>query len=228
MGYSQSALRAGSLGMGAQFVSMTAEQKMDLCDIVPTGYDKAEYEGGSISVQMLDAQGMMVPGSKYFWYDDEDGTAWFDGSDNEIQPGKVMLAPGEALWVRANSTDEAVQSAGQVASVAIDVALRAGSKLVCNPTPVAIPFNDDNENGKFIVPMGYDEEYEGGSISVQKLDAQGMMVPGSKFYWYDDEDGTAWFDGADEEVEGAVLNPGEAIWVRANSANEKLQFPSAL
>ena len=90
-------------------------------------------------------------------------------------------------------------------------------------------FNDDNNNGKFIAPMGYNAEtYEGGSISVQKLDKDGYMVAGSKFYWYDDEDGTAWFDGSDEEVEGEVLNPGEAVWVKANATTEKLNFPSAL
>ena len=103
-----------------------------------------------------------------------------------------------------------------------------GFKLVCNPTPVAIPFNDDNNNGKFIAPMGYGDSYVGGSINVQKLDKDGYTVAGSKFYWYDDEDGTAWFDQSDEEVEGEVLNPGEAVWVQANAASEKLNFPSAL
>jgi len=202
---------------------------MDLCDIVPTGYDKDSYIGGSIYVQSLDASGNMVEGSKYYWYDDEDGTAWFDFNDEEVTRGSVTFAPGEALWVRANSTSEAFTTAGQVASGSIDVYLRSGSKLVCNPTPVAIPFNDDNNNGKFIAPGGYNvDTYVGGSIYVQKLDAQGMMVDGSKYFWYDDEDGTAWFDFDDEEVSGETLAPGEALWVRGNSTSEKLNFPAAL
>ena len=79
-----------------------------------------------------------------------------------------------------------------------------------------------------IIPTGYGVSYVGGSLNVQSLDASGYMVDGSKYYWYDDEDGTAWFDGSDEEVENEVLNPGEAIWVNANSSSEKLNFPAAL
>lgn len=228
VGYAQSELRAGSSAVGAQFVPISSET-MDLCDIVPTGYNKDTYVGGSITVQTLDANGYMVPGSMFYWYDDEDGTAWFDGNDDEVVRGQVTYKPGEALWVKANTTSEGLQSSGQVAEGSIDVTLRSGSKLVCNPTPAPIPFNDDNNDGKFIAPMGYNEDtYVGGSITVQKLDKDGYMVPGSMFYWYDDEDGTAWFDGNDDEVEGAVLNPGEAIWVKANSTSEKLNFPSAL
>ena len=228
MGYAQSELKGGFSAVGAQFIPIGAE-KIDLCDIIPTGYDKDTYRGGSIYVQMLDANGYTVAGSKYYWYDDSDGTAWFDGSDEEVKRGQVTYAPGEAVWVCGNSAAEALQSSGQVANGSIDVVLRAGFKLISNPTPVAIPFNDDNNDGKFIAPTGYDvSTYKGGSIGVQKLDKDGYTVSGSKYYWYDDSDGTAWFDGSDELVSGAVLNPGEAIWVNANSTSEKLNFPSAL
>lgn len=228
MGYAQNELKAGFSAAGAQFVAISGEG-MDLCDIIPTGYDKDTYVGGSIYVQSLDANGYTVAGSIYFWYDDEDGTAWFDGNDDEVVRGQVTLSPGDALWINANSSTEALQSSGQVASGSIDVYLRAGFKLVCNPTPVAIPFNDDNNNGKFIAPMGYDAgTYTGGSIYAQKLDKDGYTVAGSLYFWYDDEDGTAWFDGNDEEVSGVSLNPGEALWVNANSTTEKLSFPSAL
>ena len=227
VGYGQNQLKAGSSAVGAQFVTISGEG-MDLCDIVPTGYNKETYVGGSIYVQLLDASGYMVPGSMYFWYDDEDGTAWFDGNDDEVVRGQVTYGAGDALWVNANSTSEALKSFGQVANGSIDVYLRNGSKLVCNPTPAAIPFNDDNRDGKFIAPMGYGESYVGGSITVQKLDKDGYMVPGSMYFWYDDEDGTAWFDGNDDEVSGVSLQPGEAVWVGANSTSEKLNFPSAL
>lgn len=228
VGYSQSGLKAGYTATGAQFVSMDGKA-MDLCDIVPTGYDRESYVGGSITIQLLDATGRMVPGSAYYWYDDEDGTAWFDGADDEIVPGAITLAPGEAMWVTGNSTSEGLQTAGQVANVSIDIALRAGYKLLCNPTPVAVNWNDDDENGKMITCGGYDpEEYIGGSIDVQLLDATGRMVPGSAYYWYDDEDGTGWFDGADEFVEGVKLPAGVGIWIKANSTNEKITFPGAL
>ena len=227
VGYAQSDLKSGFSAAGAQFVPVSGGG-MDLCDIVPTGYNKDTYVGGSINVQSLDASGYTVAGSKYYWYDDEDGTGWFDQSDDEVVRGDVTFAPGDAVWIQGNSTSEGLQTSGEVAAGSIDVYLRAGFKLVCNPTPVAIPFNDDNSNGKFIAPMGYGDSYVGGSINVQKLDKDGYTVAGSKFYWYDDEDGTAWFDQSDDEVVGEVLNPGEAVWVQANSASEKLNFPSAL
>ena len=227
MGYAQNELKSGFSAAGAQFVPISGEG-MDLCDIVPTGYNKASYVGGSINIQSLDESGYTVPGSKYYWYDDEDGTGWFDQSDDEVVRGDVTFAPGDAVWIQGNSTSEGLQTSGEVAAGSIDVYLREGFKLVCNPTPVAIPFNDDNNNGKFIAPMGYGKSYSGGSINVQKLDKDGYTVAGSKFYWYDDEDGTAWFDQSDDEVVGEVLNPGEAVWVQANSASEKLNFPSAL
>ena len=228
VGYAQNNLRAGAIGLGAQFVSVAGD-KMDLCDIIPTGYDEETYKGGSITIQLLDYQGYQVPGSMFYWYDDEDGTAWFDKNDDEVVRGRVSYDPGEALWVRGNAETEALRSSGEVANGTIDVYLRAGAKLVNNPTPVAIPFNDDNNDGKFIAPMGYDKEtYKGGSITVQKLDYQGYQVPGSMFYWYDDEDGTAWFDKNDDVVSGKVLDPGEAVWARGNSTTEKLNFPSAL
>ena len=206
-----------------------AGEKIDLCDIIPTGYIKESYVGGSISIQLLDYQGYAVEGSTYRWFDDEDGTAWFDAYDEEVKPRAVTYNPGDALWVQGNAATESLRSSGEVANGSIDVYLRAGAMLVNNPMPVAIPFNDDNKDGKFIAPSGYiKDSYVGGSISAQKLDYQGYAVEGSTYRWFDDEDGTAWFDAYDEEVEGEALQPGEAIWVQANSTSEKLNFPSPL
>jgi len=227
VGYAKNELQNGFSAAGAQFVPVAGE-KMDLCDIIPVGYSKDSYEGGSIYIQSLDKSGKCVAGSVYYWYDDKDGTAWFDENDQEVVRGKVTYAPGEAIWIKANNAGEGLQTAGQVAVGSIDVMLRAGFKLVCNPTPVAIPFNNDNNNGKFIAAAGYGSDYEGGSIYAQKLDKSGKCVAGSVYYWYDDKDGTAWFDENDDLVEGSNLLPGEAIWIRANSDSEKLNFPAAL
>lgn len=226
MGYANNQLRNGFAAVGSQFIPVTGEE-MDLCDIVPTGYGD-DYEGGSIFIQSLDAAGKTVTGSMYYWYDDGEGTGWFDGGDELVKRGQVAYRPGDAVWVKANLESEALRSSGQVATGSIDVTLRAGFKLICNPTPVAIPFNNDNRDGRFIAPTGYGEDYEGGSIFVQKLTANGKTVTGSMLYWYDDADGTAWFDGNDEVVSGVVLNPGEAMWVKANSTSEKINFPVAL
>lgn len=228
VGYATGALRKGSSAIGAQFVPVDGKA-IDLTEIIPTGYDKETYEGGSIYVQWLDARGRMVEGSMYYWYDDEDGTGWFDGSDNPLEKGKTVLEAGEGLWVRANSTAEGLRIAGVVPTASSDIYLRAGSKLIVNPAPESVNWNDDGNNGKFIVAGGYDRDtYEGGTIYVQLLDERGRMVEGSMYYWYDDEDGTGWFDGQDEFVTGKKLDAGVGIWVRANSTNEKITFPAAL
>ena len=228
MGYSQSDLKSGNTAAGAQFVAVGGEG-MDLTDIVPTGYNKDSYEGGTIYIQSLDFKGKSVPGSSYYWYDDDEGTGWFDGSDEAVLKGQVTFAPGDAVWIRANSASEKLQSAGEVASTSIDVYLRSGNKLICNPTPAAINWNDDDDNGKFISVSGYNKaSYEGGTIYVQQLDFKGKSVPGSSYYWYDDDEGTGWFDGSDEFVEDASLPAGAGIWVKANSTSEKINFPAAL
>ena len=90
-------------------------------------------------------------------------------------------------------------------------------------------WNDDDNDGKGIVAGGYDRDtYEGGTIYVQLLDERGRMVEGSKYFWYDDEYGTGWLDGADNEVTGKKLDAGVGIWVRANSTNERITFPAAI
>lgn len=228
VGYATGALRKEFSAMGAQFVPVDGKA-IDMTEIIPTGYDKDMYEGGSIYVQWLDANGRGVFGKQYFWYDDEDGTGWFDGSDNPLEKGKTVLEAGEGLWVRANSTAEGLRIAGVVPAASTDIYLRKGYKLVVNPAPESVNWNDDDSNGKFIVAGGYDRDtYEGGTIYVQYLDAYGRGVEGAQFFWYDDEDGTGWFDGQDEFVTGKKLDAGVGIWVRANSTNEKITFPAAL
>lgn len=228
VGYATGALRKGSSAIGAQFVPVDGKA-IDLTEIIPTGYDKETYEGGSIYVQWLDARGRMVEGSMYYWYDDEDGTGWFDGNDEPAEKGRAVLKVGEGIWVDATTTNEYLRIAGAVPTAPTDVYLRQGSTLVVNPATKSINWNDDDDDGNFIVAGGYDRDtYEGGSIYVQLLDERGRMVEGSMYYWYDDEDGTGWFDGQDEFVTGKKVDPGVGIWVDGTSTNEKITFPAAL
>lgn len=236
VGYSHSDLRKNFSALGAQFAPIAAE-KTDLMDIVPTGYDKASYEGGSIYVQMLDARGRQVAGSDFYWYDNNydgiDYKGWFNGANEPLEKGAVKLAVGEAIWISANSPDEKIQTAGQVVNGSINVTLRAGFKLVCNPTPVKVFFNPQTAGGKHIVVGGYDKAtYEGGSIYSQKLTANGRQVPGSDYYWYDNNyDGVdyyGWFNGANEFVTDGAVEGGEAIWVSAGNDQQFINFPAAL
>lgn len=225
MGYASTALRTGNIAVGGQFIGVGAEGGIDLTDVTPTGYDPETYVGGSISAQFLTSKGKTA--AVYFWYDDEEGTGWFDGADELVEKGDVVFDAGEGLWVKANSASEGLQTSGQVIKGSVDIHLRAGNMLVCNPTPVAVNWNDDDEDGKFVSVSGYDaESYEGGSISAQVLTAKGKTD--AVYFWYDDEEGTGWFDGADEFVEGVKLSGGSAVWVKANNTDEKITFPACL
>lgn len=228
VGYATGALRKGNTATGAQFVP-TNGKAIDLTEIIPAGYDKNTYEGGTITAQWLDSRGRGVTGKKFYWYDDAEGTGWLDGADETVQSGDVSLEAGEAVWVEANSSSEGLRIAGIVPAASTDVYLRQGNKLVVNPSPAAVNWNDDDNDGKFIVVGGYDRaSYKPGSVTAQLLDAKGKGVTGKKYFWYDDDEGTGWLDGADEEVSGVKLPAGVGIWVEANGTNEKINFPAAL
>ena len=165
----------------------------------------------------------------YTWYDVEDGEdslyGWYDGSDEPAVKGAVTLAPGDALWIFAQSDEYSLQTAGAVAKEDINVVLRQDFKLVCNPTPV----NVDLVN---ITVGGYDKA-DGcdGEVYIQSLNSLGRTVSGSMFTWYDIEDGEdslyGWYDGSDEPAEegGLMYGPGEAIWVYSASDSYSICYP---
>ena len=218
VGYASGSLRDGSKGVGAQFVAVSGET-IDLTDIKVTGYDSAVGTEGVVSVQILDAGGMA--NMTYFYYDvPGDFTAWLDGNDDEVSPGTVTLSAGEGLWVSAPSSTYGLQTAGQVPTSGIAVALRDGSKMVVNCTPVDVDLTDIDVSG--YNPVDGTE----GVVSAQILDAGGMA--NMTYFYYDvPGDFTAWLDGNDEEVEAGtiVIGPGEGLWVSAPSTAYSLVFP---
>ena len=228
VGYAQSALKSGNTAAGAQFVPMTGDS-IDLANLTVVGYE--EEQGGDIYVQRVDGKGKMIAGSKYFWYDlPDDGLyGWYDGSDEPLETGVQVVKVGEGWWVKGTAATEGIQSSGQVANAPVQVNLMNGNKFIVNPTPVAVNFNDDDDNGKFIAVGGYTEE-QGGDIYAQQVDGKGKMIAGTKFFWYDlPDDGLyGWYDGNDDPITGVALPAGGALWVKGTSTDEYMSFPSAL
>ena len=172
---------------------------------------------GEVNAQILDAYGKA--GMTYYYYDvPGELTGWLDGNDDPVEVGTVSLAPGEGLWINAPSTAYSIQTAGQVPTTGISVALRSGFKLVVNSTPVDVDLTD-------IDVMGYAESTEG-EVNAQILDAYGKA--GMTYYYYDvPGELTGWLDGNDDAVEAdaVVVAPGEALWVNAPSAAFSMVIP---
>lgn len=221
VGYTTTDARSGCKAMGAAFVAV-AGKTIDLTSIKVVGYDPEEGTEGAVYVQGLDASGRGT--GSYFYYDvPGELTGWLDSADEIVEPGQVVLAPGEGLWVSAPSADYALQSSGQVPTSNIEVALRAGSKLVANSTPVGADLTS------FDV-VGYDaEEGTEGAVYVQGLDASGRGT-GSYFYYDVPGELTGWLDSTDEEIEkgDVVVGAGEALWVTAPTAGYSLVLPGVI
>ena len=68
---------------------------VDLTQITIGGYEEATE--GDVQVQTLDYAGRTV--ANYTYYDiPGEVTGWFDGDDNEVAEGDVVVKPGEGLW----------------------------------------------------------------------------------------------------------------------------------
>ena len=106
VGYFNKEMTAGYSATGVSFINTTGGA-IDIRDVKMTGYDYETYEGGSIVVQQLNADGTGKYGTMLEWWDDQDGTGWYDPSVNDWVSG-LSLEPGVAIWTTANSTDEKI------------------------------------------------------------------------------------------------------------------------
>lgn len=70
---------------------------VDLTKIDISGYDAEAGSEADVYVQTLDEFGRTV--ATYTYYDvPGELMGWFDGNDNEVAAGDVVLQPGEGLW----------------------------------------------------------------------------------------------------------------------------------
>ena len=94
---------AVTLRSGNKVVVNNTPVAVDLTDIDVSGYDEEDGTEGDVRVQILGPTGM---GGETFFYYDVPGelTAWINGDDEEVEPGDLVIGPGEGMWVRAPST----------------------------------------------------------------------------------------------------------------------------
>ena len=176
----------------------------------------------SVSLKILDSIG--IGGDSYNWVDwyvnPETGKAescWVDGAYEKVE--KFSIEPGQGLWVSADDVTQTFLSSGKVGTSDIAVRLRAGGTMTGNPTPVMIDLQD--------IRCG---EGCSDSVSLKILDSIG--VGGDSYNWVDwyvnPETGKAescWVDGAYEKVEKFPIEPGQGLWVSADSSDQYIIFP---
>ena len=103
VGYAQKAtLASGNQMLAAQFANIGAtDGSAKLSDLSVGGYEKYDPDtdeggtSGELSIQFLNSSGGME--ARYYWYDDDEKTGWFDRSGNDASA--VTFAAGTGVWV---------------------------------------------------------------------------------------------------------------------------------
>ena len=190
-----------------QFLNIGSEG-MPLQAIVPTGSDTSD----NVSLQTLDSSGRTV--DMYYWNDwASDEPCWVDDNFEKVEG--VFFAPGAGLWIQGSSSEQGIQSAGQVGESDTLIQLRFGATATGNPTPVTIDLQD-------IIPEG-DETSD--NVSLQTLNSSGKTV--QMYFWNDWAcDEPCWVDDNFEKVEGVTFGPGAGLLVSGSSDSQYLRFPA--
>jgi len=229
VGYKGDTLRQGNKGVGAEFLALASDQGVDLTDIVIKGGEGET--AAEVNIQSLSANGKLVPGSAYDWYnfvdpdDQSEYFGWMDENQEFVEKGKVFYKPGEAVWAAAPSDAFAFQTSGKVDTKGVAVTLRSGNLLVCNPTPVDVDLVD-------VLIKGHQGE-TAAEVNIQSLSANGKLVAGSAYDWYnfidpdDQSEYLGWMNENQEFVERGqkVFSAGEAIWVASPSTDFQIEYP---
>ena len=205
-------MRYGSIGLVPQFLGVgSTDGSVDLQSIKCN-------DGSSDSVSLKILNNIGIGGDSYIWVDwyGEDGNekCWVDGAFEKVEG--FTIQPGQGLWVAADSEDQVFLSSGQVGTSDVAVQLRYGSTMTGNPSPVAIDLQDIRCN-------------DGCSDSVSLKILNNIGIGGDSYIWVDwyGEDGNekCWVDGAFEKVEGFTIQPGQGLWVAADSDSQYITFP---
>ena len=227
VGYAGAELRGGSqaAGAGACFVNVD-NTDLTLGDLKVVGYASEDgYADFEVVAKKLNGYG--VGGTSYFWCDfEEEGETylgWYDEDMNEYNGESVVL--GEGLWVYSPNSAFKLQSAGQVPSSDVAVALRGGSqaKLVANPMPLTLTLANISIAG-YVAEDGY-ADFE---VIAKKLNGYG--VGGTSYFWCDfEEEGETyygWYDEDMNEYNDVELAAGESLWIYSPSTSFSVVFPA--
>ncbi len=198
MGYSTDNLVNGNKLITAQFLPVGEAGGYDIQKIVATGADVE----GEVSLQTLTPAGKA---NEIFSWDTwmfvTDEPAWVD----DVGISTRKFAPGEALWVQGK-VGYTLQTAGQVGTNDVIVALVNGNVAIGNPFPVSVNIQD-------IVATGADVE---GEVSLQTLTSAGKANEIFSWdTWMFVTDEPAWVD--DVGVSNRDFAPGEGLWVQGKT-----------
>lgn len=127
----------------------------------------------------------------------------------------MTFDPGQALWVEAESEENAFVTAGQVGTKDITVQLQNGATMSGNASPVAVDLQD-------ILCRDEDSDL----VLVSTLDSVGAIV--KTYNWINDGKVSYWIDGATgKKPDPAVtFKPGEGLWVEGDSEENEITFPA--
>ena len=226
MGYAQKeTASSGNAMLSAQFATVSANDgSATLADLTVSGYDPydpVEDEGGTsgdFNIQFLSSSGTME--ARYYWYDDDEKTGWFDRTG--VSADAVKLDAGKGVWTSGRGLT--LTSAGAVNESDIVIVTRSsGNQAIANTTPVALKLSQ-------LAITGYDpydpEEDEGGTsgdFNIQFLSSSGTMV--ARYYWYDDDEKTGWFDRTGESAANVEIPAGTGVWASGKGLTIRIPAP---
>ena len=226
VGYAQKdTLSSGNQMLAAQFATVSANDgSATLADFSVGGYDAydpVEDEGGTsgdLSVQFLTSTGSTE--ARYYWYDDDERTGWFDRSGNAVD--STVIPAGKGLWVSGSGLQ--LTSAGAVNEEDVIVVTRSsGNQAIANTTPVALKLSQLAVTGYDAYDPVEDEGGTSGDFSIQFLTSTGATQ--ARYYWYDDDEKTGWFDRSGNSGNNVELGAGVGVWVSGAGLTVRIPAP---
>lgn len=195
--------------MTAQFAAIGGGN-IDLSSLTASGTDASD----NVVLSTVDEYG--APVDNYSWNDWAiDGKAcWVDEAYSEITG--VTLPAGLTFWTSGSMTDQVIQSAGEVPSKDVSIALREGYTLVGNPFPVAVALQD--------VVVGGEEASD--NVTMSTIDEYGAPI--MTYSWNDwaIEGKACWVDEGYAEIEGVSIAPGQGLWTSGSNDSQFVRFPA--
>ena len=201
VGYKENNLRFGQTFLAPCFIDVgQAEDGVDVLNLKPTG----SYSSGTIVISKLSASGRNI--ADYKFIKDRKGNWYWAIGTTAINPGEVILGPGEGVSVTGDN-GLGVTASGEVSSKDRTIPLRFGQTFSGNFTAAPLDVTK-------IVPGGI---YTSGAIVISRLSASGRNIADYKFIkdrkgnWY-------WAIGTTQIKEGEVMfEPGEGFSVTGDN-----------
>ena len=206
--------------ISAQFINVGTTISNDLQELKPTGDNITDV----VNLQVLSESGQTV--ATYLWVNGSDldtpvsGECWADLNYTAKSEG-VKFGPGDGLWVTGGSTDQGLQSSGQVNTSDLVYRLRSGATGCGNAFPVSVDLQDILPSGDNITDV----------VNIQTLNEAGQTI--DTYLWVNGSDldtpvaGQCWADiNYTEKTTGVTFEPGEGLWITGSSTAQYVTFPA--